>query len=106
MKEKERSDEKLEPDEESKDKISRREFLKIGVGVAAVAAGATALMGRIPLPGEQSKSPTMPSTTDGTEPIVAAVEGDQLTVMSGQVSVKVRDAGLAAQIAQKLQEGN
>lgn len=100
-----RVDEKVESDEESKDKISRREFLKIGVGVAAVAAGATALMGRIPLPGEQSKSPTTRPTTDIAEPIVAAVDGDQVTVMSGHVAVKVRDAGLAAQIADKLREG-
>src|SRR5260370_10153353 len=96
-------DEKLESEQESSSKISRRDFLKYGVGVAAVAAGATALMGKIPIPAEQPKSP---AANDSAEPIVASVSGDQLTVMNGQVSVKVKDAGLAAQIADKLRAGN
>lgn len=92
-----------ESEQESSSKISRRDFLKYGAGVAAVAAGATALMGKIPIPVEQPKTP---AANDSAEPIVASVSGDQLTVMNGQVSVKVKDAGLAAQIADKLRGGN
>lgn len=103
MKENKKTDEKLEAEQSSGNKISRRNFLKYGVGAAAVAAGATALMGKIPLPAEQPKTP---AANDSAEPIVASVSGDQLTVMNGQVSVKVKDAGLAAQIADKLRAGN
>jgi hypothetical protein len=103
LKENETTDEKSQSEQESSNKISRRNFLKYGVGVAAVAAGATALMGKIPIPAEQSKTP---SANDSAEPIVASVSGDQLTVMNGQVSVTVKDAGLAAQIAEKLRAGN
>ena len=103
MKENETTDEKSQSEQESSNKISRRDFLKYGVGVAAVAAGATALMGKIPIPAEQPKTP---AANDSSEPIVASVSGDQLTVMNGQVSVKVKDAGLAAQIADKLRAGN
>ncbi len=100
MKDNENVDRKLEPEEESKNKISRRDFLKYGVGVAAVAAGATALMDKIPLPREQ---PKIASTNDSAEPIVVAVNGDQLTVMSGHNEVKLKDPGLAAEIASKIQ---
>jgi hypothetical protein len=103
LKENETTDEKSQSEQESTNKISRRDFLKYGVGVAAVAAGATALMGKIPIPAEQPKTP---AANDSSEPIVASVSGDQLTVMNGQVSVKVKDAGLAAQIADKLRAGN
>jgi hypothetical protein len=103
LKDNKKVDEKLESEQESSNKISRRDFLKYGVGVAAVAAGATALMGKIPIPAEQPKTP---AANDSAEPIVASVSGDQLTVMNGQVSVKVKDAGLAAQIADKLRAGN
>jgi len=103
LKENKKTDEKLEAEQSSGNKISRRNFLKYGVGAAAVAAGATALMGKIPLPAEQPKTP---AANDSAEPIVASVSGDQLTVMNGQVSVKVKDAGLAAQIADKLRTGN
>src|SRR5215472_13579492 len=93
--------------ENNQKKISRRDFLKYSVGVAAVAAGAAAMIDRIPLPSGQTKSAsTIPSRPDNSEPIVAAVDGDQLTVMNGQVSVKVRDAGLAALIASKLEGRN
>jgi TAT (twin-arginine translocation) pathway signal sequence len=81
-------------------KISRREFLKYGAGVAAVAVGATALMGRIPLP-ENSPRKT-PASNDSSEAIVATVEGNQVTVMNGQKIVKTNDSGLAAQIADKV----
>jgi hypothetical protein len=97
-----KTDEKSDSEQESRN-ISRRDFLKYGVGVAAVAAGATALMGKIPIPAEQPKTP---AANDSSEPIVASVSGDQLTVMNGQVSVKVKDAVLAAQIADKLRAGN
>jgi len=103
LKENKKTDEKFESEQESSNKISRRDFLKYGVGVAAVAAGATALMGKIPIPAEQSKTP---AANDSAEPIVASVSGDQLTVMNGQVSVRVKDAGLAAQIADKLRVVN
>ena len=103
MKENKKTDEKLESEQNLGNKISRRNFLKYGVGAAAVAAGATALMGKIPLPAEQPKTP---AANDSAEPIVASVSGDQLTVMNGQISVKVKDAGLAAQIADKLRAGN
>jgi len=103
LKENKKTDEKLEAEQNSGNKISRRNFLKYGVGAAAVAAGATALMGKIPLPAERPKTPP---ANDNAEPIVASVSGDQLTVMNGQVSVKVKDAGLAAQIADKIRAGN
>jgi anaerobic selenocysteine-containing dehydrogenase len=102
LKENKNTDQK-EPEQESSNKISRRDFLKYGAGVAAVAAGATALMGKIPIPAEQPKTP---AANDSAEPIVASVSGDQVTVMNGQISMKVRDAGLAAQIADKLRGGN
>jgi hypothetical protein len=88
----------------SNKKVSRREFLKYGVGVAAVAAGATALMGKIPLPEEQPTKRT--SANSSSEPIVATVTGDQVTVMNGQTIVKTRDSGLAALIAEKMSAGN
>jgi len=103
LKENKKTDEKSESEQDSGNKISRRNFLKYGVGAAAVAAGATALMGRIPIPAEKPKAP---AANDSAEPIVASVSGDQLTVMNGAVSVKVKDAGLAAQIAEKLRAGN
>ncbi len=98
-----KNDEKFESEQDSNNKISRRDFLKYGVGAAAVVAGATALMSKIPIPAEQPKTP---AANNSAEPIVASVSGDQLTVMSGQISVKVKDAGLAAQIADKLRAGN
>ena len=91
---------KKESENDPENKISRREFLKYGAGVAAVAVGATALMGRIPLPTDQVKK-TLPSN-DSSEAIVATVEGDQVTVMNGQKIVKTNDSGLAAQIADKV----
>ena len=93
--------------EDKKDKISRREFLKYGAGVAAVAVGATALMGKIPLSLPQAEqSRANPATNDSSEPIVATVTGDQVTVMNGQVIVKTKDSGLAALIAEKVNAGN
>ncbi len=87
--------------EEPKNKISRRDFLKYSVGVAAVAAGATAMMGKIPLPADPLK--TSPPNNQGSEPIVVTVEGENLTVMSGHNEVKVKDSGLADAIASKIQ---
>src|SRR5438093_7843126 len=88
----------------SNKKVSRREFLKFGVGVAAVAAGATALMGKIPLPAGQPSKKT-PAANESSEPIVATVSGDQVTVMNGQTIVKTKDSGLAALIAEKMSAG-
>ena len=99
------SEERVENESENNQnkKVSRREFLKFGVGVAAVAAGATALMGKIPLPeGQPSKTP---AANESSEPIVATVSGDQVTVMNGQTIVKTRDSGLAALIAEKMSAG-
>lgn len=101
-----RSKERVENESEnsSNKKVSRREFLKYGVGVAAVAAGATALMGKIPLPDGQPTSKT-PAANDSSEPIVATVTGDQITVMNGQTIIKTKDSGLAALIAEKMSTG-
>ncbi len=89
-----------ESDRDSK-KISRREFLKYGVGVAAVAAGATALMGRLPFPtGTTSQSQTRPTSST---PLVVMVKGDELTVMNGTDEVVVKDASLASAIASKME---
>ena len=100
------SEERLEneSDNSSIKKVSRREFLKYGVGVAAVAAGATALMGKIPLP-EQQPAKKTPAPNDNSEPIVATVTGDQITVMNGQTIIKTKDSGLAALIAEKVSTG-
>jgi len=101
-----KSDERVEkePEDGSNKKVSRREFLKYGIGVAAVAAGATALMGKIPLPEGQPAKKT-PSANDSSEPMVATVNGDQVTVMNGQTIIKTKDSGLAALIAEKMNEG-
>ena len=101
-----RSKERVENESEnsSNKKVSRREFLKYGVGVAAVAAGATALMGKIPLPDGQPTSKN-PAANDSSEPIVATVTGDQITVMNGQTIIKTKDSGLAALIAEKMSTG-
>jgi len=93
-----------EPGNNQNKKVSRREFLKYGVGVAAVAAGATALMGKIPLLEERPTKKT-PAVNDSSEPIVATVAGDQVTVMNGQTIVKTKDSGLAALIAEKMSAG-
>ncbi len=100
------SEERVENESENiqNKKVSRREFLKFGVGVAAVAAGATALMGKIPLPEGQPSKKT-PAANESSEPIVATVSGDQVTVMNGQTIVKTRDSGLAALIAEKMSAG-
>src|SRR5712692_4075484 len=71
----------------SNKKISRREFLKYGVGVAAVAAGATALMGKIPLLESQPTKKT-PPINDSSEPIVATVAGDQVTVLANYIPLE------------------
>ncbi len=100
------SEERVENESENiqNKKVSRREFLKFGVGVAAVAAGATALMGKIPLP-EGQPSKKKPAANESSEPIVATVSGDQVTVMNGQTIVKTKDSGLAALIAEKMGAG-
>ncbi len=84
--------------------MSRRKFLKYSAGVTAVAVGGAALMGKLPLPVEQSTK--APAANNSSEPIVATVTGDQVTVMNGQTIVKTRDSGLAAAIAEKVNAGN
>src|SRR2546428_10355296 len=85
-------------------KISRRDFIKFGVGAAAVTASAAAFMGKLPLSVVQPPSqPAAPR--NGSEPIVATVRGDQVTVMNGQDSIKVKDPVLAALIAGRLEAG-
>ncbi len=82
---------------DSDHKISRRDFLKYSAGVAAVAAGATAMMGKIPLPSSPSRpNPTIQASSDA---MVVTVRGDELTLISGEKSVKVKDATLAAALA-------
>ncbi len=105
MSEEKKLTEKSESEAKPNNNISRRDFLIYSVGVAAVTAGSAALMGKISLPlsGEQSKATPSNNTA---EPIVAAVNGEELTVMSGHVSVKVKDASLAGLISEKLQAGN
>ena len=91
--------------EEASTKISRRDFIKFGVGAAAVTASAAAFMGKLPLSLEQPKSqPAAPRNS--SEPIVATVRGDQVTVMNGHDSIKVKDPVLAALIAGRLGVGN
>ncbi len=84
-------------------KVSRRDFLKYS-SVAAVAAGAAAMIDKIPISSLETKSSPAPNTSQ--EPIVATVSGDQLTVMNGEASVKLKDPLLAALIAEKLQGSN
>ncbi len=99
---------KPEPEKESK-KISRREFLKYGVGVAAVAAGATVLMGGLPIPtGATNSSQARANNTSQARatsrmPLVVMVKGDELTVMRGNDEVVVKDADLASAIAGKME---
>lgn len=94
-------------EKDNKGNVSRREFLKYGAGVAAVAIGATAMMGKIPLSLPQTEqSNSNPRTNDSSEPIVATVTGDQVTVMNGDVIVKSKDSGLAALIADKVNSGS
>jgi len=85
---------------ESKNKVSRRDFLKYSAGVAAVAAGAAATLGKVSLPLSENKPAASPSSLS-SEPIVVSVNGEELTVMSAQGEVKVRDSALAAAIAEK-----
>jgi len=66
--------------------------------------GATALMGKIPLIEEQPAKKT-PAVNSSSEPIVATVEGNQVTVMNGQTVIKTTDSELAALIAEKMNEG-
>lgn len=100
MKENEKTDEKLESEQGSSNKISRRDFLKYGVGAAAVVAGATALMGKIPLPTSETPKAPAPSASDA---IIVAIYGDELTVMKGNTEVTVKDSALAGAIASKVQ---
>jgi len=58
-------------------------------------------MGKIPLIEDQPAKKT-PASNDSSEPIVATVTGDQVTVMNGQTVVKTKDSGLAALIAEKM----
>ena len=61
-------------------------------------------MGKIPLLEERPTKKT-PAVNDSSEPIVATVAGDQVTVMNGQTIVKTKDSGLAALIAEKMSAG-
>jgi len=92
----------LEDDKkESKSKVSRRDFLKYSAGVAAVAAGAAATLGKVSLPLSEN-IPAASANQLSSEPIVVSVNGEELTVMSAQGEVKVRDSALAAAIAEKV----
>lgn len=89
-------------DSKANSKFSRRDFLKYGAGVAAVAAGASAMLRGLPLPSAPTRD-TSPPSSASSGPIVVAVDGDELTVMSGHSEVKVRDSVLAADIARRVQ---
>ncbi len=66
-----------------------------------MAAGATALMGRLPIPtGTTNKSQARPKSSS---PLVVMVKGDELTVMNGNDEVVVKDASLASAIASKME---
>ena len=94
------NDENNETEEKSQGKITRRDFLKYSAGVAAVAAGATALMGRLPFPTGTSTA-AQSRRLSGT-PLVVMVKGDELTVMNGNDEIVVKDAALASAIAGKI----
>ncbi len=99
MRKNEETVDQLDSDAKPVSKISRRDFLKYGAGVTAVAVGATALMGKIPLPADLPKPVAI---NEKTSTIIVTVEGDELTVMSGQSEVKLKDSGLAGEIASKI----
>lgn len=84
---------------QSERKLSRRDFLKYSAGVAAVAAGAAAIMDKIPFSAPQTSKTPAPASE--SEPMVVAVHGDELTVIRGETSVKVKDPALAAILAGK-----
>ncbi len=89
---------------DKKKNLTRRDFLKYGAGVAAVAAGAAAMLDKIPFKSsELSKTPTPISNG---EAMVVAVQGDVLTLITGERSVRVRDANLASILASKAEEGD
>ncbi len=81
-------------------KITRRDFLKYSAGVAAVAAGAGTLLGGLPFPSGTTSSPQARSNSNTK--LVVMVNGDELTVMSGDSEIVVKDAGLASAIAGKM----
>jgi hypothetical protein len=56
-------------------------------------------MGKIPLPADLPKPVAI---NEKTSTIIVTVEGDELTVMSGQSEVKLKDSGLAGEIASKI----
>ncbi len=87
-----------------KSKLSRRDFLKYSAGVAAVAAGAAALMDKLPFASPQSEKGPAPAQASNGEPMVVAVQGDELTLITGDRSVKVKDATLAAMLAGRSEE--
>ncbi len=100
------SQEKDEMGQSEKDSknISRREFLKYGVGVVAVAAGATALMGRLPMPTGTPGTPQIGRTRPtSSTPLIVMVKGDELIVMNETGEVVVRDSSLASAIASKME---
>ena len=88
--------------QESQGKLSRRDFLKYSAGVAAVTAGATAVLSKLPLPSTETGK-AAPARSSNSDPIVVSVSGDELTVMSGHNEVKVKDPALASAIASKAQ---
>ncbi len=87
-----------------KSKLSRRDFLKYSAGVAAVAASAAALMDKLPFTSPQSEKSRSLNQASSGEPMVVAVHGDELTLISGDRSMKVKDATLAAMIAGRSEE--
>lgn len=85
---------------ETKSKVSRRDFLKYSAGVAAVAAGAAATLGKIPLPSpDTGKAPS--TLSHSSEPMVVSVNGDELTLLTGHKEIKVKDPALASELASR-----
>ncbi|HEY4657310.1 MAG TPA: twin-arginine translocation signal domain-containing protein [Candidatus Bathyarchaeia archaeon] len=94
----ERTSNKNEPGE----RVSRRDFLKYSAGVAA-ALGAGTVLAKTPLLSREEAEKTANAPVGKVSgPIVATVEGEVVTVMSGQTEVRVKDSGLAAAIANKV----
>ncbi len=87
--------------EEPQRNVTRRDFLKYSAGVAAVAVGAGTILGNLTLPSVEPTAPQNRTISDA--PLVVHVNGDEVTVMSGDNEVKVKDAGLASAIASKMQ---
>ena len=96
------TDERTSNKNEPRERVSRRDFLKYSAGVAA-ALGTGTVLAKAPLLSREEVEKTANAPVGKVSgPIVATVEGEVVTVMSGQTEVRVKDSGLAAAIANKV----